>query len=612
MHHPNHPRIALFCLAGFVLAFFLSMRVFTSDRGWRHIVTSDGRGYYAYLPALLIDQDPTFAKVVEREKKLLGYPHYKPGYLVKSDERNLNKYFSGEAFLLLPFFLLGMLFTFFAGTPMDGYSFFFQLFIGLGALFYLVLGLNFLRKILDFMQIRAKAATLVLVVIFLGTNLFYYSLWQPTMSHIFSFFTINGFLWYTIRAIQQWQLKTAAWMGLYIGLTCLVRPTNVLVILLIPFLAGDRQNLMRFFTNIRKKKGVTLLLLLIAFLVFSTQLILWQIQTGRFFVWSYQSEGFRFNSPEIMNVLFSFRKGLFIYTPLILVSWAGMIVLLWRSRLQFFSVLGFIVASTFVTASWWNWYYGDGFGLRAFIDYYGIFAILLAILVDRIQSRTGFIVMVVLTIPFVLLNFVQTWQYTNKIMQPNSMNREKYAYIFMRADSSVINSLGGNQEIAGYDINPVHPLKTFSNDFEQDQEHWSKISTVQSANAFSGTHAGYLDSVHPYSPGIVIRAGQLGIAHSSCYIEGEIMVWDSVIGASNGALVVLSMDSINEGENWWQGFKLNDVPQKKIKSWRKCTFSLMLPDISNPDGILKVYIWNTQKKPMLIDDFRVRFYGSDK
>ena len=86
------------------------------------------------------------------------------------------------------------------------------------------------------------------------------------------------------------------------------------------------------------------------------------------------------------------------------------------------------------------------------------------------------------------------------------------------------------------------------------------------------------------------------------------MVWDSLKGASNGALVVLSMDSINPGENYWQGFRLNDVPFQGFKTWHKCTFSLMLPEIKNPERILKIYVWNTKKKPMLVDDFKVGFY----
>ena len=87
------------------------------------------------------------------------------------------------------------------------------------------------------------------------------------------------------------------------------------------------------------------------------------------------------------------------------------------------------------------------------------------------------------------------------------------------------------------------------------------------------------------------------------------MVRDSLPGAGNKALVVLSIDSIRQGESWWQGFKLNDIPLTEKTGWRKISFSLMLPEIADPERILKVYIWNTGKKPLLIDDFTIRFFG---
>ena len=150
MVHTKPINIVLFCMIAFMLAFFLSMRVFNDGvPGWKSIITSDGRGYYAYLPALIIDHDATFSKVAEREAKLLGDRHYKPGYLVKSGNHSMNKYFAGEALLLLPFFLAGTFFAWISGGEINGFSFFFQFFIGLGTLFYLFAGLNFLKKILE-------------------------------------------------------------------------------------------------------------------------------------------------------------------------------------------------------------------------------------------------------------------------------------------------------------------------------------------------------------------------------------------------------------------------------------------------------------------------------
>ncbi len=610
MHSKDYQKTILLCLISFMLAFFLNMRVFNDGvPGWKQIITSDGRGYYAYLPALLIDHDPTFSKVTARESSLLGYPHYKPGYLVKSGNHVLDKYFAGEAFLLLPFFLLGVLFSFIAGNDINGFSFFFQLFAGLGTLFYLFTGLVFLKRILAGLHIRAVVTAMTLTFILLGTNLFYYSLWQPTMSHLFSFFAINGFMWFTIRAIQKWSVKRAVWMGFFLGVVCLIRPTNGVVVVLIPFLAGDRNHLFRFLQGVLAKKTALLAMILVFLAIVSIQGLLWYLQTGHFFIWSYQDEGFNFGHPEILQVLFSYRKGLFIYTPLVLVSMFGLLPLVLRKRLQFFSIAIFLVITTYVVASWWNWYYGDGFGLRAFIDYYGVIAILIAILMNFRRSTAGIILSLLILTPLAALNLIQTWQYTHQVIQPNSMNAAKYHHVFLRTDSTVINCLGGNEEIADYAVNLDQPAGIYENDFEKPADGWINNTVVETPRAYSGSHAGYLDSLHQFSPGIAVRTGKLFKMPAVCYVTGELMVWDSLRGASNGALVVLSMDTLTPGENWWQGFRLNDVPQESCKIWRKCKFSLMLPEIANPQTILKIYIWNTRKKPMLVDDFRVRFYS---
>jgi len=238
-----------------MLAFFASNRLFRGDlAGWKLIISSDGLGYYSYLPALLIDQDVTYHKVTERETKILGYKRYEPGYLVKSGDRVMNKYFAGEALLLLPFFLLATFFSWIGGIEITGYSFFFQLFTGLGALFYLFLGLWYLMKILQYFRIQPILSAIIIATILLGTNLFYYSLWQPSMSHVYSFFAINGVLWYFCRSIQSPSLKYLTLAGLFLGLTVLIRPTNGIVILLLPFLfkTGEEARTLAGFLQKRK------------------------------------------------------------------------------------------------------------------------------------------------------------------------------------------------------------------------------------------------------------------------------------------------------------------------------------------------------------------------
>jgi hypothetical protein len=608
MKFPLTSKLVLLCLASFILAFFISNRLFRGDpAGWKQVISSDGRGYYAYLPAILIDHDLSYKKVVEREKTILGFPGYQPSYLVKAGNRTLNKYFAGEALLLLPFFLLAMLCSYAAGIEINGYTFFFQLFTGLGALFYLFLGLYYLKRILAYFCIKDLVIATMIIAILLGTNLFYYALWQPSMSHVFSFFAINGFLWYACQSISYFKRANAAVTGFFLGLILLIRPTNAVVLLLLPFFFRDFNELKQYSLTLWRSKFSLLVMLAVTVIVFSIQPLLWYFQTGRFFIWSYRDEGFYFSHPEIVNVLFSFRKGLFVYTPLLIFTVIGLIMIILKP-LKAISMLAFLAVSTYIIASWWNWYYGDSFGLRAFIDYYGIFSILIAMLFDRFSFRGYKLFLVILVLPFIALNLFQTWQYCNHVIHPYSMNKEKYKFVFLRSDSTYFNCLGGNEELPWYSVDRLHPILSTQNTFEKVKENWNYAYIRNYPGAVSGKNVNYLDSLHPFSSGYMTKADRISAIPARYYIEASVMVYDSIPGASNDANLVFSMDSINFRENYWQRIRLNDIPLNPSRKWRECKYSLTLPWILNPKGILKIYIWNPGGKPFMIDDFRLTFY----
>jgi hypothetical protein len=596
-----------------MLAFFASNRLFRADlAGWKLIISSDGLGYYAYLPALLIDQDVSYHKVTEREKKILGYNRYEPGYLVRQGNKVVNKYFAGEALLLLPFFLIALFISWTCGIEITGYSFFFQLFTGLGALFYLFIGLYYLKMILQHLKIQPFLTAIILLVILLGTNLFYYSLWQPCMSHVYSFFAINGALWYFCRIIQSPRLKNIILAGLFLGITVLIRPTNGIIILLVPFLFNTSEEA-RITVSILRRRMIFLLLFIFAFLiVVSVQLILWHIQTGHWFIWPYKDEGFLFWHPQIINELFSYRKGLFIYTPLIFLSLLGCLRLLTASLTRFLSILLFVIISTYIISSWWNWYYGDSFGARAFIDYYGIYALLLAFLLNHKESKTGTILIIILLFPFVALNLFQTWQYTNYIIQPYSMNKAKYQYVFFKADSVYQKCLGGNDEIPGYNIDTANPCRIYHTDFEKISDTWKNSVNKIVPYAHSGKFVGYMDSLHPYSATLEIKPDTISAYPALFYIEGSVWIRDSLKGSSNKAFFVFSMDSIDQQGNYWYGFPVNDVPDNPSGVWRKCKFSLTLPEFRVSGKILKIYVWNDGKKPFMIDDFSIALFTKKK
>lgn len=63
---------------------------------------------------------------------------------------------------------------------------------------------------------------------------------------------------------------------------------------------------------------------LAALVVFIPQFLYWKHVTGQFIFFSYKNtEGFDFMKPHILNVLFSFKKSLFVYTPVLIFVVAG-------------------------------------------------------------------------------------------------------------------------------------------------------------------------------------------------------------------------------------------------------------------------------------------------
>lgn len=611
MQNKENSAFVLTVLISILLSFFLCYRLFLpKEQGWKTIITSDGRGYYAYLPAIFIYGDLTFKQVTKIEKKSYGRYDYLPHYLVMVNQKMVNKYFAGEAFLLMPFFLIALCLSWIIGLPLDGYSFFFQFFTGLGALFYLFCGLIFLQKILRRMSIPERIILWVIPVTLLGTNLFYYSVWQASMSHLFSFFAVNGFIFFTLKAIDLRNWLHPVLSGLFLGLVIFIRPVNGIVVVLIPFLTSGWQEFISFFRYSFAGKG--LLAFPAALVLICIQPILWYLQTGDFLIWSYPDEGFYFRHPEIINTLFGYRKGLFIYTPVLILSVFGLITLAVRKFFRFIPMLFFLTIFTWITASWWNWYYGDGFGMRPFIDFYGVFAILIAIFLNSLPIKGAFSFFKGVMIVLVFLNLFQTWQYLQGIIHPFDMDKEKYRYVFLRSDSTHINCLGGSKESPFYNADLRKPYRVFEHDLEKVQPGWNdQYRKPDSIHSFSGRFLGPLDSLHYYSPGLDMRADSFAPGGGKLFCKVSLMINDSTPGASDLAYLVISIDSIDKGFNYWNGLRLNGIPQKVTGEWRKCTYEWNLPVIKNPKAVVKIYVWNPWRRTFAIDDIHIELYRSE-
>jgi len=140
-------------------------------------------------------------------------------------------------------------------------------------------------------------------------------------------FTVFAFLVY-ICLLPKWS-TTSSWsnsikLGLLTGLIILVRPSNIVVVL-IPLLWGVtgvenfKAKLQLFFKNRYRIISAAL----VALLVFGLQIIYWKSVTGDLLYYSYGDEGFFFLHPHILDGLLSYRKGWLIYTPVMLFALFG-------------------------------------------------------------------------------------------------------------------------------------------------------------------------------------------------------------------------------------------------------------------------------------------------
>ncbi len=398
------------------------------------IIEADGKGYYAYLPAVFIYHDLNFGffDQIEKEKYYNSNLYY--DYRRTKNGKTIDKYYVGTAICLAPFFLAGHVITLITGLPADGYSYYYTLMAHLGALFYFMLALLGLRWLLRSFKFGETPIVVTLIATVLGTNLFYYVVIEFAISHVYSFAAIIWFSLMIQKYLANHQNKYLVYSALLLAIITLIRPVNLLIILAIPFLADNPEMLKSGIKSLFTKKWISILSLFSFFILVSIQLLIYKLSTGSFIVYSYTDEGFNFLNPQISNFLFSYRKGMFVYTPLLLLSLGGLIYLFRKNRFQFYTLTGFLIILVYVLSSWHMWFYGGSFSQRVMIDYYAFFSILLAIAFQEMKNTKIKKLFISLIILLVIFCQVQTYQYRRMQIHWSDMNKEKYWDVFMRID----------------------------------------------------------------------------------------------------------------------------------------------------------------------------------
>jgi hypothetical protein len=440
-----------FSLAALWLVFISITLVNLKTREWENpirIIQDDVHLYYIYLPAVFVYHDLSFGfflKEPDYQSKFWLPGHPETGVRIP-------KMSMGMAMVYAPFFL----FAHYIVMPLTGaaggvYAIPYKVALVVASLLYLLLGLWLLRKLL-LSYFDEAAVALTLVVVAFGTNMLWYVTHEPAMSHIFSFALILLMAVQTQRWLAKPGIKQSLLPGLLFGLIVLIRPTNIIFGMIILFMPGNavyrfRERVQFILNNYRG-----LIIMIAGFLiVWAPQLVFWKFASGSWFYYTYGEEGFFFGNPQVFSSLFSWRKGWLVYTPLMLMAFAGL-PLLYRKQLGLFNLTAImLVLLIWVNASWWCWWFGGSFGNRAYIDGYGIFAFGVAALAQAMLTqrfRVLRVAFLIITGFFVYLSVFQQWQYRQGLIHYDAMTRTVYFNSLFRTTH--------NPKLLGPLIDPDH------------------------------------------------------------------------------------------------------------------------------------------------------------
>ena len=349
--------------------------------GTEAYISWDIAGYYMYLPATFVYDDLAGASYHDSVTVKYGpSPQFDHGFLHEASGAFVMKYSLGMALQYAPFFGVAHVFAkAVAAYPADGFSLPYQLSIGAEIVFFALLSLVLLRRLLRHYFSEAVAAWTI-VAVGIGTNYLDYSSIAGAHAHLNLFCYYAGVMLLARRFYRDPRWGYALGIGVCVGIATLSRPTE-LMMALVPLLWGLR------FT----RAGVTARLGLLGrhspkllgaaaagAASIALQPLYWHAVTGDWVVYSYQDQGFSFIRTHFHKGLASFAGGWLPYTPMGILMLAGFKPMRRRLPSLMPGVLTYCLFFMYIVWSWDLWQYGGSLGQRTMVQVYPLLALPLA------------------------------------------------------------------------------------------------------------------------------------------------------------------------------------------------------------------------------------------
>jgi hypothetical protein len=577
-----------------------------------NMIAADNFGYYLHLPARFIYDDPAlkgdWINVIN--DKYNNTPTFYQ--LMKSPKGGtIDRFFCGMAILWTPAFFTGHWAAGLLNYPADGFSAPYQWALILYGAIFAIIGLFYLRKVLlKFFSDGVTAITLL--IMFLGTNLFFFSGIGNDVPHVYIFSLFAALIYYTIKwhEVQKWTYMLG--IGIVAGLIIAVRPSEIIA-MAIPAFWGitSLETLKNKFNLLWKYKFQIVSAIVLAGLFFLPQLMYYRTYAGEYFVNVYNDAGSTLNlsNPRFGYVLFGFRKGWFIYSPLSFLAVLGLIFTWKHQRVYFWPVLIYLLVNVYLIASFTSLV---SYGWRAFVQSYAILTLPLGSLVFVLaRLKKGYkAIIIVLLLPLFVLNMHQAWQVRMGIIDGSRMTKD---YYFSVLGKNSITDADRNKLMIERSLTSVDDIDPNRVDFH------STVLSLSFDDQLPGPEVQHqpkqmpgmlkMSASSPYSNGI-----KEAYTHFSSnyffYLKGSVWVFGNSEDIPEKVYIVFSTKNTKGEELKYRAYSFK-LLQKEFKAgeWSLLTADYLTPEIQSKEEIVQSYIWYNGSGEVWIDDFKIDLYA---
>jgi Dolichyl-phosphate-mannose-protein mannosyltransferase len=285
-------------------------------RGW------DPQFYFAQAHSLFLRRSADLTDSIEQSPWAEDFGPQGLRNLPRHEGRVVNKYPIGLSLIEGPFLLLGDRLSLYLAKASDttrarGWYASEVLTVAVGLFLVSAIGLLVLYRQLEALYGTLPAAWGIACCWF-GTSLFYYTSVNPFLAHGVAFTLVVLAVWqsdklYSKRQYLWWQVGL---LGVTFGLLFLVRPQQILLlpIVLLFLLRTDWRTVI--------SPSAAVIFSALFFTVCLIQPLFYYISIGSFTLNAYAAggEGFNFFSPDWFTVLCSPSRGLFFFSPIVVLS----------------------------------------------------------------------------------------------------------------------------------------------------------------------------------------------------------------------------------------------------------------------------------------------------